>query len=49
MTVYIDMDGVVADFASWMKTFIPNIEENIGETKSIEVQRMIRGQSWMIM
>ena len=28
MTVYIDMDGVIADFESWIKTILPDITED---------------------
>jgi|TARA_B110000908_G_scaffold57571_1_gene70185 hypothetical protein len=29
MIIYIDMDGVIADFSSWMKSHIPDIDEDM--------------------
>ena len=30
--IYIDMDGVIADFEGWMKTHIPDINESMWKT-----------------
>ena len=40
MKIYIDMDGVIADFHGWMKFHIPNIDENMWRNTNIPWQVM---------
>ena len=46
MITYIDMDGVIADFATWMKQYIPDIEEKHWRD---EKHRGTKNDPWAIM